>query len=78
MYNTEDEKFTFTKRNFFGIKYNIEASRFKIMYTENPFLNALGTNYFEIDTKEQFNIAYKDSWIKQDLFSHLISQRIKL
>jgi hypothetical protein len=33
VYNTEKEEFTFTKRNFFGLKYNYVASRFKILYT---------------------------------------------
>lgn len=61
-----------------GLRYNYIASRFKILYTENAFLNREGTNYFDIDTKEEFSIAYKESWMKQDLFSHLISQRIKV
>ena len=78
IYNTEKEEFTFTKRNFLGFKYNYIASRFKILYTENVFLNRAGTNYFDIDTKEEFSIAYRESWVKQDLFSHLIAQRIKV
>lgn len=42
---------TFVKRSFFGFRYNYVASRFKILYTENKFLNSKGTNYFDIDTK---------------------------
>ena len=78
VYNTEREEFTFVKRSLFGFRYNYIASRFKILYTENKFLNDKGTNYFDIDTKEEFSIPYRDSWIKQDLFSHLICQRIKI
>ncbi len=67
-----------TKRKFFGQRYNVDVSRFKLVYTENPFLNKKGTNYFHLDTKQQYSIPYKDSWIKQDLFSHLIAQRIRI
>ena len=78
VYNTEKEEFTFVQRTAWGFREQYIASRFKILYTENPFLNKWGTNYFDIDTKQEFSIAYRDSWTKQDLFSHLISQRIKL
>lgn len=66
------------KRGFFGGRYNQEVSRFKIVYTENQFLNKKGTNYFNIDNQDQYSIPFKDAWIKQDLFSHLIAQRIKI
>ncbi len=76
IYNTQTENFTFHKRNLMGLDKTATLSRFKIVYTENAVLNSRGTNYFDIDTKEQFSIAYKYAWRKQDLFSHLISQRI--
>jgi hypothetical protein len=78
VYDTKTENFLLTKRGFFGSKYEKEISRFKIVYTENEFLNKKGTNYFNLTTKEQYSIPYKEYWIKQDLFSHLIAQRIKI
>jgi hypothetical protein len=78
VYDTQKEEFTLTKRNFWGVKKDYLVSRYKLLYTENPFLTSKGTNYFNIDTKDEFMIVYKDAWLKQDLFSHLISQRIKL
>ena len=48
-----------TKRGFFGSRYALEVSRFKIVYTENQFLNKKGTNYFNIETKDQYSIPYK-------------------
>ena len=65
-------------RNILGFKRYEQVSRFKIMYTENPVLMKRGTNYFNIETKREYQIGYKEAWMKQDLFSHLIAQRIKL
>ena len=78
VYDTKGENFIMTKRGFFGGYSTKEVSRFKLVYTENEFLNKKGTNYFNLETKEQYSIPYKDSWLKQDLFSHLISQRIRI
>ena len=78
VYDTEKEEFTFVKRSFLGRERAKTFSRFKIMYTENKMLNKKGVNYFDIDTKEQFSLIYRDYWLRQDLFSHLISQRIKI
>lgn len=55
-----------------------EINRFKIMYTENPEINKMGINYFEIDNMKMFSVGYRDSWIKEDLYSHLILQRIRV
>ena len=60
------------------MKREHNLSRYKIVYTQNEFLNKKGTNYFDLDTKREFSIIYKYAWIKQDLFSHLIAQRIKI
>ena len=50
------------------------------MYTENQKLWNKGVNYYHLDTMEQFAISLEKGWIKgkEGLFSHLISQRIRL
>ena len=52
-------------------------SRFKVLYTENAALNKRGTNYINIDNLKEYGIIYDFAWKKEDLFSHLISQRIR-
>lgn len=52
VYDTQKEEFIITKRNFWGFKRDQRVSRFKLLYTENPYLNKNGTNYYDIDTKE--------------------------
>lgn len=77
VYHTETENFTFVKRRPWGTRYNEEISRYKILYTENQYLNKRGTNYLNIENQHEYQIGYKFAWKKEDLFSHLISQRIR-
>lgn len=35
-----------------------------------------GVNYFDMETKKLYEITERSAWIKEDLFSHLINQRI--
>ena len=43
VYDTMKEEFTFTKRKFWGFKYQSTCSRYKLLYTENQMLNSKGT-----------------------------------
>ena len=78
VYHTKDKSFTITKRGFlFGNKIPKKVPRNELLYTEDEFLNKKRINYINMRTLELYCIGYKFAWKNQDLFSHVISQRIR-
>ena len=55
-----------------------EIPKDKLMYSDNVKLWRKGINYYHLDTMEPYSILLERGWLKEDLFSHLIAQRIKL
>jgi hypothetical protein len=78
VYHTKDKSFTITKRGFLiGNKYSRNVPRSELLYTEDEHLNKQRINYINMKTLDLYCIGYKFAWKNQDLFSHLISQRIR-
>ena len=80
VFNTETSEFVFTRRSWWGGKYEQRIPKEKLMYTENQKLWNKGVNYYHLDTLERYSISLEKGWVKgkEGLFSHLIAQRIRL
>ena len=77
-YNTQDKSFTMMKRQFlFGTKKIIKVPKNELLYTEDEVLNRKRVNYINMRNLDLYSIGFKNAWKNKELFSYLISQRIK-
>lgn len=77
VYNTQRQEFTFTMRNIVAKKYPKVVHKNALIYTQDEVLNAMNINYINMENLECYLIGFKFAWVNQELFSHLLDQKIK-
>jgi hypothetical protein len=77
VYNTVSQQFTFTRRRVIGVKYMEVLHKNELLYATDPILHKRRINYINMVNLNTYCIGYKNAWLNQALFSHLIAQNIK-